>query len=98
MCQDPLCHFFGLQYRRQRVGQKISINFLKSPAIIGNSANRGGRAAYELLGLTPAPKVKSDILDQGKENLEASTEVFGEYVGDYLLMMVTEGTGSFPVA
>lgn len=67
-------------------------NFLKNPAIIGNSANRGGRAAYELLGLTPAPKVKSDLLDQGKENLEASAEVFGEYVGDYLLMMVTEGT------
>ncbi|WP_145046659.1 ABC transporter substrate-binding protein [Paenibacillus xylanexedens] len=67
-------------------------NFLKNPAIIGNSANRGGRAAYELLGLTPAPKVKTELLDQGQETMEASAEVFGEYVGDYLLMMVTEGT------
>lgn len=66
-------------------------NWLKSVGIVGKSANRGGKAVYELLGLTPAEKVKTELFDQNKESIEISSEVFGQYVGDYLLVMKTVG-------
>lgn len=67
-------------------------NWLTNVGIVGKSANRGGKAVYDLLGLTPATKIKQDLIDKGEESMDISSELFGEYVGDYLLLMKSENS------
>ncbi|WP_042199892.1 ABC transporter substrate-binding protein [Paenibacillus camerounensis] len=69
-------------------------NWLTNVGIVGNSSNRGGKAVYELLGLTPAPKVQEDLIAKGEESADVSSEVFDQYAGDYLLIMKTEGAAN----
>nr|WP_232242918.1 AraC family transcriptional regulator [Paenibacillus sp. GSMTC-2017] len=59
--------------------------------VIGKNGERGGRAAYELLGLTPAPKVKSEIIDKKLDRIEVSWETVNDYVGDYIIVLSVEG-------
>jgi iron complex transport system substrate-binding protein len=66
-------------------------NWFTNVGIVGNSGNRAGKAVYELLGLTPSQKVKAELIDKNNESAEISPEVFGQYEGDYLLIMKTAG-------
>ncbi|GKU79410.1 AraC family transcriptional regulator [Paenibacillus sp. L3-i20] len=59
--------------------------------VIGKNGERGGRAAYELLDLNPAPKVKSEIIDQKKDRIEVSWETVNDYVGDYVIVLSVKG-------
>ncbi|HJF32952.1 MAG TPA: ABC transporter substrate-binding protein, partial [Sporosarcina psychrophila] len=62
----------------------------KNIMIIGDQGERGGKAAYRLLGLTPAPRVKSDIIDKKVDRIDASWETVGDYMGDYIISMKSE--------
>ncbi|GGH36334.1 ABC transporter substrate-binding protein [Paenibacillus segetis] len=59
--------------------------------VVGNTGERGGKAAYDILGLKPTPKVKSEIIDKKIDRLEVSWETVGDYVGDYLIVLTIEG-------
>ncbi|WP_338554392.1 hypothetical protein [Paenibacillus sp. KS-LC4] len=67
-------------------------NWLTNVGIVGKSANRGGKAVYDLLGLTPATKIKQDLIDKDEESKDISSELFGKYVGDYLLLLKSENS------
>lgn len=58
--------------------------------IVGNLGERGGKAVYEILGLTPAPKVKTDIIDKKESRIEISWEAVADYVGDYVITLANE--------
>ncbi|MGE6664588.1 AraC family transcriptional regulator [Paenibacillus xylanexedens] len=59
--------------------------------VIGNAGERGGRATYDILGLNPTPKVKSDIIDKNEDRIEVSWETVNDYVGDYVIVLKVEG-------
>ncbi|WP_052675780.1 AraC family transcriptional regulator [Paenibacillus sp. IHBB 10380] len=59
--------------------------------VIGNSGERGGRAAYDILGLNPTPKVKSEIIDKKAGRVEVSWETVNDYVGDYVIVLKVDG-------
>lgn len=58
--------------------------------VIGNMGERGGMAAYQILGLNPAPKVASEIIDKKLSRVELSWETVGDYVGDYVIVLTSE--------
>ncbi|WP_188006679.1 ABC transporter substrate-binding protein [Sporosarcina sp. ANT_H38] len=62
----------------------------KNIMIIGDRGERGSTAAYKLLGLTPSPKVKSDIIDKNQDRVDTSWETVGDYMGDYIISMKSE--------
>ncbi|MEK3887876.1 ABC transporter substrate-binding protein [Bacillus sp. FSL K6-3431] len=64
----------------------------KNVMIIGDLGERGSKAAYRLLELTPAPRVKSDIIDKKEERIDTSWETVGDYMGDYIISMKSEGS------
>lgn len=68
----------------------VDYNWDKGILVVGNTANRGGTALYELLGLKPHPQVEKDIIAKGESSAVISWEVFGDYVGDYLLELTDE--------
>ncbi|SIR57889.1 iron complex transport system substrate-binding protein [Paenibacillus macquariensis] len=59
--------------------------------VIGNSGERGGRAAYDILGLNPTQKVKSEIIDKKEDRVEVSWETVNDYVGDYVIVLKVDG-------
>ncbi|WP_413372491.1 AraC family transcriptional regulator [Paenibacillus taichungensis] len=59
--------------------------------VIGNAGERGGRATYDILGLNPTPKVKSEIIDKKEDRIEVSWETVNDYVGDYVIVLKVEG-------
>lgn len=68
--------------------------FEKNVMIIGDQGERGSKAVYKLLGLTPPARVQSDIIDKKEGRLEVSWETVGDYIGDYLIVMTNETSGS----
>ncbi|QNK89158.1 ABC transporter substrate-binding protein [Sporosarcina sp. resist] len=71
----------------------IADYFMKKNVIImGDQGGRGGKAAYKLLELTPAPRVKSDIIDQNEGRIDVSWETVGDYIGDYVIAMKSEAS------
>lgn len=58
--------------------------------VVGLSTNRGGYAAYELLGLTPAPGVQSEIIDAGEFSKDVSWEAIESFAGDYIFNLRIE--------
>lgn len=68
--------------------------FEKNVMIIGDQGERGSKAVYKLLGLTPPPRVQSDIIDKKEGRIDASWETVGDYIGDYLLVMTNETSDS----
>ncbi len=68
--------------------------FEKNVMIIGDQGERGSKAVYKLLGLTPPARVQSDIIDKKEGRLDVSWETVGDYIGDYLIIMTTETSGS----
>lgn len=62
----------------------------KNIMIIGDLGERGSKAAYRLLELTPAPRVKSDIIDKKEDRIDSSWETVGDYMGDYIISMKSE--------
>ncbi|UNK18342.1 ABC transporter substrate-binding protein [Paenibacillus sp. N3/727] len=71
----------------------IDVATTKSTIVVGESGERGGDALYQILGVTPQPRVKSDIIDKGEIRLDVSWEKVGDYAGDYVFM-VRNGEGS----
>ena len=65
-------------------------SFGKNVMIIGDLGERGGMAAYRLLGLTPTPLVKSEIIDKKESRIDTSWETVGDYMGDYIISMKSE--------
>jgi len=68
--------------------------FEKNVMIIGDQGERGSKAVYKLLGLTPPARVQSDIIDKKEGRIDASWETVGDYIGDYLIVMTNETSGS----
>lgn len=68
--------------------------FEKNVMIIGDQGERGSKAVYKLLGLTPPTRVQSDIIAKKEGRLDVSWETVGEYIGDYLIVMTNETSGS----
>jgi len=58
--------------------------------VIGDQGERGSKAVYKLLGLTPDPLVQSDIIDQNLDRIDVSWETVGDYIGDYVIVMKSE--------
>jgi iron complex transport system substrate-binding protein len=63
----------------------VEYNWDSTVLVMGNSGNRGGKAVYDLLGLTPTPKVKEDIIDKNEWSLTISWELLDQYTGDYII-------------
>ena len=68
--------------------------FEKNVMIIGDQGERGSKAVYKLLELTPPARVQSDIIDKKEGRLDVSWETVGDYIGDYLIVMKNETSGS----
>ncbi|MFJ7935657.1 ABC transporter substrate-binding protein [Sporosarcina sp. NPDC096371] len=68
--------------------------FEKNVMIIGDQGERGSKAVYKLLGLTPPARVQSDIIDKKEGRLDVSWETVGDYIGDYLIVMKNETSES----
>lgn len=64
--------------------------FEKNVMIIGDQGERGSKAVYKLLGLTPPARVQSDIIDKKEGRLDVSWETVGDYIGDYVITMKNE--------
>ncbi|KQO18265.1 AraC family transcriptional regulator [Paenibacillus sp. Leaf72] len=62
-------------------------NWSEHVDLVGNSKGRGGRAAYELLGLKPAEKVRREIMEQRLEYAQIERSAISRFLGDYLLML-----------
>ncbi len=68
--------------------------FEKNVMIIGDQGERGSKAVYKLLGLTPPVRIQSDIIAKKEGRLDVSWETVGDYIGDYLIVMTNETSGS----
>ena len=68
--------------------------FEKNVMIIGDQGERGSKAVYKLLGLTPSARVQSDIIDKKEGRLDVSWETVGDYIVDYLIVMRNETSDS----
>lgn len=64
--------------------------FEKNVMIIGDQGERGSKAVYKLLELTPPARVQSDIIDKKEGRIDLSWETVGDYIGDYLITMKSE--------
>ncbi len=58
--------------------------------VIGDMGERGGRAAYDILGMKPTPKVQSEIIDKEMSRVEVSWETVNDYVGDYVIILTVK--------
>ncbi|WP_232698076.1 ABC transporter substrate-binding protein [Brevibacillus daliensis] len=73
----------------------IDVVTTKSTIVVGEAGERGGDALYQILGVTPHPLVKSEIIDKGEQRLDVSWEKVDDFAGDYIFM-ITKGEGSKP--
>ncbi|MBO0999733.1 ABC transporter substrate-binding protein [Bacillus sp. SD075] len=71
----------------------IDVGTTKSAIVVGQTGERGGDALYEILGVTPQPLVKSEIIDKDESRLDVSWEKVEDYAGDYIFM-ITPGEDS----
>lgn len=65
----------------------IDPNWGEHVTLVGNKGTRGGKAAYGLLNLKPAGKVRQELLEPGLESLEIAQSSIGQYVEDYLFVL-----------
>ncbi|WP_340013938.1 AraC family transcriptional regulator [Paenibacillus sp. FSL K6-1318] len=65
----------------------IDPNWGEHITLVGNTGTRGGKAAYGLLNLKPAGKVRQELLEPGLEYLDIARSAVGGYVEDYLLVL-----------
>ncbi|MNI64704.1 Iron(3+)-hydroxamate-binding protein YxeB precursor [compost metagenome] len=65
------------------------LNVRPDALFVYGDTNMGGNIIYKYLGLKPAAKVETDVI-QG-ETWEISAEVVPKYIGDRLFLAVTEG-------
>lgn len=65
----------------------IDPNWGEHITLVGNTGTRGGKAAYGLLNLKPAGKVRQELLEPGLEYLDVARSAVGGYVEDYLLVL-----------
>ncbi|WP_145046658.1 AraC family transcriptional regulator [Paenibacillus xylanexedens] len=65
----------------------IDPNWGEHVTLVGNKGTRGGKAAYGLLNLKPAGKVRQELLEPGLESLDIAQSSVGRYVEDYLLVL-----------
>ncbi|MEX3743968.1 MULTISPECIES: ABC transporter substrate-binding protein [Lysinibacillus] len=63
----------------------------KSAYIYGDGIYRGGQAIYKQLKLTPADRIKKELMDVGETKKQVSFEVFNEYAGDYIFLEESSG-------
>ncbi len=73
----------------------IDPNWGEHITLVGNTGTRGGKAAYGLLNLKPAGKVRQELLEPGLEYLVIARNEVGGYVEDYLLVL-DNGPGHGP--
>lgn len=67
----------------------IDVGTTKSTIVVGETGERGGDALYQILGVTPHPLVKSEIIDKNESRLDVSWEKVDDYAGDYIFMITT---------
>ncbi|WP_052380491.1 AraC family transcriptional regulator [Paenibacillus camerounensis] len=65
-------------------------NWSEDIQVVGNTATRGGRAAYGLLGLQPARRVWNELFVQRRDSIWISREDVNKYAGDYTLVLKSE--------
>ncbi|MDT9720074.1 AraC family transcriptional regulator [Paenibacillus sp. ClWae2A] len=65
----------------------IDPNWGEHITLVGNTGTRGGKAAYGLLNLKPAGKVRQELLEPGLEYLDIARSAVGGYLEDYLLVL-----------
>ncbi|APO47086.1 hypothetical protein BS614_25550 [Paenibacillus xylanexedens] len=65
----------------------IDPNWGEHIILVGNTGTRGGKAAYGLLNLKPAGKVRQELLEPGLEYLDIARSAVGGYLEDYLLVL-----------
>ncbi|PZT57742.1 hypothetical protein DN757_00540 [Paenibacillus silvae] len=65
----------------------IDPNWGEQITLVGDTGTRGGKAAYGLLNLKPAGKVRQELLEPGLEYLDVSRSAVGGYLEDYLLVL-----------
>ncbi len=68
----------------------IDAGTIKDAMVVGETAERGGLAAYQVLDLTPQEKVKSELIDKEKNRAEVSWETISDFAGDYIFL-ITQG-------
>ncbi|WP_181150944.1 AraC family transcriptional regulator [Paenibacillus sp. PCH8] len=65
----------------------IDPNWGEQITLVGNTGNRGGKAAYGLLNLKPAGRVHKELLEPGLDYLDVARNAVEGYIGDYLLVL-----------
>lgn len=65
----------------------IDPNWGEHITLVGDTGTRGGKAAYGLLNLKPAGKVRQELLEPGLESLDIARSAVGGYLEDYLLVL-----------
>lgn len=73
----------------------IDVGTTKATIVVGETGERGGDALYQLLGVTPQPLVKSEIIDKAQPRLDVSWEKVQDFAGDYIFL-ITPGDDSQP--
>lgn len=68
----------------------IDAGTTKEAIVVGETAERGGLAAYQSLKLTPQEKVKSELIDKGENRADVSWESISDFTGDYIFL-ITQG-------
>ncbi|WP_211750438.1 iron-hydroxamate ABC transporter substrate-binding protein [Paenibacillus sp. Marseille-Q4541] len=83
---------------KAKYGDNVTVSVLETDAksfyVFGNNWARGTEVLYQAMGLSMPEKVKADALGPGYYTL--SSEVLGEYVGDFLVISrSSKGDNSF---
>ncbi|ETT63206.1 hypothetical protein C173_22962 [Paenibacillus sp. FSL R7-277] len=81
------------QCPERRTFTVIDPNWSQEIRVIGNAATRGGRAAYEVLGLQPPWKVWQELFEQGHESIWIDQQDIAQYTEDYLLVLRSKQSG-----
>jgi len=65
----------------------IDPNWGEQITIVGDTGTRGGKAAYGLLNLKPAGRVRQELLEPGLEYLDVVRSAVDGFLEDYLLVL-----------
>lgn len=65
------------------------LNVRANTFFVYGDTNMGGNIIYKYLGLKPAPKVATDVING--ETWDISAEVIPDYIGDRLFLTITDG-------
>jgi len=65
----------------------IDPNWGEHITLVGDTGTRGGKAAYRLLNLKPAGRIRQELLEPGLECLNVARSAVGGYLEDYLLVL-----------